>query len=92
MNFKDLETLMQVVHLGSFAAAAREQNVDPSSVSRAVSALESELGTRLFARNTRHLALTEAGSLFTERLPLLLETTKVSSPPAPMIVLPLPEP
>jgi len=73
MNVKDLETLMQVVHLGSFAAAAREQNVDPSSVSRAVAALEAELGTRLFARNTRHLALTEAGSVFTERLPLLLE-------------------
>ncbi|ALR06546.1 LysR family transcriptional regulator [Xylella fastidiosa] len=73
MNIRDLETLMQVVHLGSFAAAAREQNVDPSSVSRAVAALEAELGTRLFARNTRHLALTEAGSVFTERLPLLLE-------------------
>lgn len=73
MNIKDLETLMLVAHLGSFAAAAREQNVDPSSVSRAVSALENELGTRLFVRNTRHLALTEAGSVFTERLSPLLE-------------------
>lgn len=73
MNTKDLETLMQVIRHGSFAAAAREQNIDPSSVSRAISALESELGTRLFVRNTRHLALTEAGSVFTERLGTLIE-------------------
>jgi DNA-binding transcriptional LysR family regulator len=73
MNTNDLETLMMVIRHGSFAGAARELNVDPSSVSRAVSTLESELGTRLFVRNTRHLALTEAGSVFTERLGMLLE-------------------
>jgi DNA-binding transcriptional LysR family regulator len=73
MDTKDLETLMQVVRHGSFAAAAREQNVDPTSVSRAVAALESELGTRLFQRNTRRLALTEAGAVFAERLAPLLE-------------------
>ena len=72
MNTKDLETLMLVIRHGSFAGAAREQNVDPSSVSRAISTLESELGTRLFVRNTRHLALTEAGSVFTEHLGTLL--------------------
>lgn len=73
MQTADLETLMHVVRHGSFAAAARELGVDPSSVSRAVAALETELGTRLFTRNTRHLALTEAGSLFTERLGAVLE-------------------
>lgn len=73
MNIKDLETLMLVIRYGSFAAAARELNVDPSSVSRAISTLEGELGTRLFVRNTRHLALTEAGSVFTERLGMLIE-------------------
>lgn len=73
MNTKDLETLMLVVRHGSFAAAAREQNVDPSSISRTVAALENELGTHLFVRNTRNLALTEAGSVFTERLDALLD-------------------
>lgn len=73
METADLETLMHVVRLGSFAAAARELDVDPSSVSRAVASLEAELGTRLFVRSTRQLALTEAGSLFTERLAWLLE-------------------
>ena len=76
MNTVDLDTLMVVIHLGSFAAAARELNVDPSSVSRVVAALEEELGTRLFQRSTRQLALTEAGALFAQRLGPLLEELK----------------
>jgi DNA-binding transcriptional LysR family regulator len=73
MNTADLETLMVVIRLGSFAAAARELHVDPSSVSRTVAALESELGTRLFQRSTRKLAMTEAGGLFAQRVGPLLE-------------------
>ena len=45
MNTADLDTLMAVIR---FAAAARGLNVDLSSVSRTVAALEEELGTRLF--------------------------------------------
>jgi DNA-binding transcriptional LysR family regulator len=73
VDTKDLDTLIQVIRHGSFAAAARDLNVDPSSVSRAVAAVEAELGTRLFVRNTRQLALTEAGAVFVERLGPLLE-------------------
>src|SRR4051812_13616776 len=73
MQTQDLETLMHVLRHGSFASAARDLGVDPSSVSRTVSALEAELGVRLFVRNTRHLALTEAGSVFVERLGPLLD-------------------
>jgi DNA-binding transcriptional LysR family regulator len=73
MNIADLDTLMVVVRLGSFAAAARELQVDPSSVSRTVAALESEIGTRLFQRSTRQFALTEAGALFTQQVGPLLE-------------------
>ena len=73
MNTGDLETLTQVIRHGSFAAAARELGVDPSSVSRAVATLEGDLGTRLFQRNTRQLALTEAGLAFVERLAPVLE-------------------
>jgi DNA-binding transcriptional LysR family regulator len=73
MNLTDLETLMLVIRLGSFAAAARELQVDPSSVSRTMAALEAELGTRLFQRSTRQLAVTEAGAVFAERLGPLLE-------------------
>jgi DNA-binding transcriptional LysR family regulator len=73
MNTADLDTLMVVIRLGSFAAAARELHVDPSSVSRTVSALEAELGMRLFQRNTRQLTMTEAGAIFVERVGPLLE-------------------
>jgi len=73
MNTADLDTFMIVVRQGSFAAAARELQVDPSSVSRMVASLESELGTRLFHRNTRKLSLTEAGAVFVERVAPLLE-------------------
>jgi DNA-binding transcriptional LysR family regulator len=73
MDTTDLETLMVVLRLGSFAAAARELHVDPSSISRVVAALESELGTRLLQRSTRRLALTEAGAVLAQRLGPLLE-------------------
>jgi DNA-binding transcriptional LysR family regulator len=73
VDTKDLETLITVIRHGSFAAAARELNLDPSSVSRAVATVETELGTRLLVRNTRQLALTEAGSVFVERLGPVLE-------------------
>ena len=73
MNTRDLDTFLQVVRHGNFAAVAREQGVDPSSVSRAIAALEAELGTRLLSRNTRHLSLTESGSVFFERIAPALE-------------------
>ena len=73
MDTNVLELFSLVVKRGSFAAAAREQNVDPSSVSRIISGLETELGVRLFQRNTRQLALTEAGSIYFQRIEPLIE-------------------
>ncbi|RZM72404.1 LysR family transcriptional regulator [Pseudoalteromonas rubra] len=45
----------------SFAAAARVCNTDPSTISKAVSRLEAELGVTLFQRSTRQLKITAAG-------------------------------
>ena len=73
MNIRDLDTFLQVVRHGNFATVAREQGVDPSSVSRTIAALEKELGTRLLSRNTRHLSLTESGTVFFERITPALE-------------------
>jgi len=50
-----------VAERASFASAARRLNRAPASVTRAVAALEAELGVRLLNRNTRTVALTEAG-------------------------------
>jgi DNA-binding transcriptional LysR family regulator len=50
-----------VAERASFAAAARHLKRTPASVTRAVAALEAELGVRLLNRNTRAVSLTEAG-------------------------------
>jgi LysR family glycine cleavage system transcriptional activator len=46
----------------SFTLAAEELNLTQSSVSRQVSALEQQIGKKLFTRHTRALELTDAGS------------------------------
>lgn len=73
MDISSLELFTEVVRQGSFAAAARERKMDPSSASRAIAAFEDELGIRLFQRSTRQLAPTEAGQLYFERITPLLE-------------------
>ena len=48
----------------SFTLAAAELNLTQSSISRQVAELERQIGTALFARQTRSLALTAAGHRF----------------------------
>jgi DNA-binding transcriptional LysR family regulator len=48
----------------SFAAAAADLGMSPSAVSHAVRSVEDRLGMPLFARTTRSVSLTEAGSRF----------------------------
>jgi DNA-binding transcriptional LysR family regulator len=73
MELSVLQTFVDVVKQGSFAAVARERNVDPSSVSRAIAGLEEELGIRLFQRTTRQLSPTEAGMAYFQRIEPLVE-------------------
>lgn len=73
MELSVLQTFVDVVKQGSFAAVARERNVDPSSVSRAIAGLEEELGIRLLQRTTRQLSPTEAGMAYFQRIEPLVE-------------------
>lgn len=68
-----MRMFVEVARRGSFAAAARDRNVDPSSVSRAVALLEEELGVRLFQRTTRRVALTEAGEMYLAKVTTLVD-------------------
>ena len=56
-----------VARLGSIRQAARQLNVAPSSISRALAQFEEELDTPLFDRSARRLKLTSAGELLLYR-------------------------
>ena len=75
-NMQDrLDTLaifVAVAEQQSFAEAARQLSRSPSSVTRAVSALEERLQTRLLNRTTRSVALTDAGLRYLESCRRLL--------------------
>lgn len=73
MDIELLRTVALVAQQGSFAAAARVLEVDPSSVSRAVASAEAQLGLRLFQRTTRTLTVTEEGETYLRRIVPLLE-------------------
>jgi DNA-binding transcriptional LysR family regulator len=60
-----LPIIVCVARHRSFAAAAAELGMSPSAVSHAVRSVEERLGTPLFARTTRSVSLTEAGTQFT---------------------------
>lgn len=49
---------------GNFSRAADVLGKTPSALTKAVAQLEDELGTRLFDRTTRRMALTEAGRIY----------------------------
>ncbi|MDD7412813.1 MAG: LysR family transcriptional regulator [Eubacteriales bacterium] len=64
MEFRNLSTFVRVAELRSFSAAARELDYSQSAVSMQIAQLEEELGTRLFDRVGRSIALTEQGARF----------------------------
>ncbi len=73
MNTESLRIVILVAEQGSLAGAARVLSRDPSFVSRAVAAVEAELGLRLFERGTRHLSISEAGAAYLARIGPLLD-------------------
>jgi DNA-binding transcriptional LysR family regulator len=59
--FYHLETLLWIARLGTFAAAAARLNTTQPAISARVRELENHLGTALFRREGRTMALTPAG-------------------------------
>src|SRR5258708_1003155 len=64
MDLNLVRTFSRVVEAESFTAAARSLGLPKSSVSRAVSKLEEQLGTRLLERTTRQVKLTVTGRVY----------------------------
>ena len=61
MDIRQLESLVVVAEQGSFSEAARILHISQPSISTHISALESELGVRLFNRTTKKVVLTTQG-------------------------------
>lgn len=69
---KQMWAFVDAVDKGSLARAALGQNITPVMLGRRIDALERRLGVKLLHRTTRHLTLTESGSVFLEHCRRLL--------------------
>ena len=69
-----LRVFSAVAEKSSFAEAARALRFSPAAVTRAVAALEEELGAPLFRRTTRSVKLTEEGAIYLDRCRSALDT------------------
>lgn len=67
MDTESLRALLAVADTGSFSKAAEELHLTQPAISKRIAQLEQQLGTRLFDRIGRHIALTQAGRLLHTR-------------------------
>ena len=73
LKTEELTAFVAVVENNGFTGAAQVLGRNATVISRRIQQLETQLGTRLLARSTRHVALTEAGELFYSRVRRLLD-------------------
>lgn len=62
-----MRLLVRVIERGSFTAAAADMNIPRSTATDVIQRLESDLGTRLLERTTRHVAPTPDGQAYYAR-------------------------
>lgn len=73
-NLQGIRTMLKISSLGSLRKAAEALKIDPSTVSKSLKRLESDLNLRLFHRGPRHLTLTRNGEEFLEQIkPILMQ-------------------
>ena len=66
MELRNLATFVRAAELHSFSQAAKQLGYSQSAISMQIGQLESELGTRLFERVGKTIALTPQGKQFLE--------------------------
>lgn len=76
MDFDQLVTFIEVAKLNSFSRAASKIYRSQPAVSAQIQQLEQECGAKLFDRNSKSVALTDAGELFLSYAERLIELKK----------------
>ena len=66
MNIRFLQTVVWLSELRNFRVTADRMNITPAAISNRISAIEQELGIKLFERDTRDVRLTSEGVTFVE--------------------------
>src|SRR2546421_11234606 len=69
-----LRVFCTVAELKSFTAAADRLNLSPAMTSKHVRPLERRLGARLLNRTSRHVSLSEVGTLYFHQTRPMLDT------------------
>ena len=75
MELRHLRGFRMVAEELHFSRAAAKLHVAQPALSRTIADLEAEMGVRLIERNSRGVALTDAGKLFLGRVRAILEET-----------------
>lgn len=73
MEIQILKYFIAVYRKSSFVEVAKDFNMAPSSISRAISLLEDDLEVRLFNRTTRKVLATEEGQAYFNRIGPIVE-------------------
>lgn len=74
-RYQQIQVFEAVAYTGSLAAAARQLNLSPATVTRAIAALEARLNTTLLLRGPRGVDLSPAGKQFAVSCLHILEQT-----------------
>ncbi len=61
-----MRVLVRIADTGGFAEAARQMNLSPPAVTRAIAGLEDFIGARLLTRTTRAVKLTDVGRRYVD--------------------------
>jgi DNA-binding transcriptional LysR family regulator len=78
MELRQLRVFVAIAEEGTFTAASDRLMLVQSAVSATIRALERELGTPLFDRTTRRVALTDAGQVLLPEARAILEASRLA--------------
>lgn len=73
-SYKALRTFLLAAEKRNFAQVARELDMTPAAVTRAIAALETDLGVQLFVRTTRQVSLTTDGAIYAAQIKPAIDT------------------